>query len=156
MIPAWALAAFLAAVSAVPGQMTLHEHGRTGTIIATQTNGVTDVTLTADDPDGPSGQCTETWVDIIPEFRHKPHYNPAVFVNCTGVPTKIEGLFHESRSVVAMRTAICEVPNTAGPIVRNTKNCLNGAHIGLQSGKSYAQIAVHDNSTPEGVLVYHA
>src|SRR4051812_33778133 len=57
-------------------------HGRTGSVARFSGSGGNSVTLTANDNDGPGGACTETWVD----YSTKPHehWNPGVFVNCSG------------------------------------------------------------------------
>jgi hypothetical protein len=54
-----------------------------------------------------------------------------------------------------MGVVVCEVPNTSGPITRNSGNCKGqlGAMY-LHSGQPYSRFAVRADQYPDGVQVY--
>ena len=133
-------------------------NGRSGSVSRYQsTNGSSVsnwVTFTANDNDGPGGKCTETWVD----YSTKPHqhWNPGVFVNCSGGTRSFSpGLTNNGKTIAGMGVVVCEVPNTSGPIVRNSGNCKGqlGAMY-LHSGQPYRKFAVTADSMPSGIQVY--
>ena len=135
-------------------------NGRTGSVARYQvkSGGKVDnyVTFTANDNDGPGGKCTETWVD----YSTKPHqhWNPGVFVNCSGGDRSFSpGLTNNGTTIAGMGVVVCEVPDTSGPISRNKSNCRGqlGAMY-LHSGQSYSRFDVSADSMPSGIQVYHS
>jgi hypothetical protein len=128
-------------------------HGRSGTVQHLDVNGVNSVTLSANDPDGPGGMCTETWVD----YSTKPHrhFNPAVLVNCSGTTKTVAGVLSTSYSGISgIGVVVCEVPNTSGPIVRTSSNCKGQlSAMYLHSGQRYSSFQVSAVSYPNGVIV---
>jgi hypothetical protein len=129
-------------------------NGRSGTILRFSDQGGNSVTLIADDHDGPGGKCTETWVD----YSTKPHehWNPGVFVNCSGGTRSVSNaLTNNGKTIRGMGVVVCEVPNTSGPITRNSGNCKGqlGAMY-LHSGQPYSRFAVRADQYPDGVQVY--
>ena len=128
-------------------------HGRSGTVQRLNVNGVSSVTLSANDPDGAGGMCTETWVDYSTK-PHK-HFNPAVLVNCSGTTKTVSGILQTPYSGISgIGVVVCEVPNTSGPIVRTSSNCKgNLSAMYLHSGKRYSSFAVTAVSFPDGVIV---
>jgi hypothetical protein len=109
--------------------------------------------LTADDSDGPGGKCTETWVD----YSTKPHehWNPGVFVNCSGGKRSITAMTNNGKTIRGMQLIVCEVPNTSGRITRNKSNCRGqiGAMY-LHSGQPYSRFDVSADQSPSGIQVY--
>jgi hypothetical protein len=128
-------------------------HGRSGTVQRFAVNGVNSLTLSANDPDGRGGLCTETWVD----YSTKPHrhFNPAVLVNCSGTTKTVAGVLSTSYSGISgIGVVVCEVPNTSGPIVRTSSNCKGQlSAMYLHSGKRYSSFQVTAVSFPDGVIV---
>lgn len=128
-------------------------HGRSGTAQRFSVNGVSSLTLSANDPDGAGGLCTETWVD----YSTKPHrhFNPAVLVNCSGTTKTVAGVLATPYTGISgMGVVVCEVPNTSGPIVRTSSNCKgNLSAMYLHSGKRYSSFQVTAVSFPDGVIV---
>jgi hypothetical protein len=128
-------------------------HGRSGTVQRFAVNGVNSLTLSANDPDGSGGLCTETWVD----YSTKPHrhFNPAVLVNCSGTTKTVAGVLSTSYSGISgIGVVVCEVPNTSGPIVRTSSNCKGQlSAMYLHSGKRYSSFQVTAVSFPDGVIV---
>ncbi len=129
-------------------------HGRSGTVERYATSSGNWVTLSADDSDGPGGKCTETWVD----YSTKPHehWNPGVFVNCSGGKRSVSpALTNKGKTISGIGIVVCEVPDTSGPIVRNSGNCKGqlGAMY-LHSGQSYKRFAVTADQSPSGIQVY--
>lgn len=112
------------------------------------------VKLTADDADGPGGKCTETWVD----YSTKPHehWNPGVFVNCSGGKRSISpAMTNNGKTIQSMQIIVCEVPKTSGRITRNSSNCRG--QIGsmyLHSGQAYTRFDVNADQYPSGIQVY--
>ena|GEM_PF-6388619 len=128
-------------------------HGRSGTVQRLDVEGVSILTLSANDPDGSGKMCTETWVDYSTK-PHK-HFNPAVLVNCSGTTKTVAGILATPYSGISgMGVVVCEVPNTSGPIVRTSSNCKgNLSAMYLHSGKRYSSFAVTAVSFPDGVIV---
>jgi hypothetical protein len=128
-------------------------HGRSGTVQRFAVNGVTSATLSANDPDGAGGLCTETWVD----YSTKPHqhFNPAVLVNCSGTTKTIAGVLATPYTGISgIGVVVCEVANTSGPIVRTSSNCKgNLSSMYLHSGQRYSSFQVTAVSFPNGVIV---
>lgn len=129
-------------------------NGRSGTVLRFAGANGNSVTLTANDPDGPGGQCTETWVD----YSTKPHehWNPGLLVNCSGgVRTVAGALTNNGKTIRGMGIVVCEVPNTSGPITRNSSNCKGqlGA-MWLHSGQRYSSFRVTADQMPSGVQIY--
>jgi hypothetical protein len=128
-------------------------HGRSGTVQRFQVNGVTSLTLSGNDPDGPGGLCTETWVD----YSTKPHqhFNPAVLVNCSSTTKTVAGILSTPYGGISgMGVVVCEVPNTSGPIVRTSSNCKGQlSAMYLHSGQRYSSFQVSAVSYPNGVIV---
>jgi hypothetical protein len=113
------------------------------------------VSFTATDSDGPGGKCTEVWVD----YSTSPHvhWNPGVFVNCSGgTRTLSQGLTNSGTTIKGMGVAVCAVPNTSGRITRNSSNCRGqtGAMY-LHSGQRYSSFDVSADQHPSGIQVYH-
>jgi hypothetical protein len=112
------------------------------------------VTATADD--SPGGRCTETWWD----YATKPHrhFNPGVVVNCTGSKQTLSKLHVTNYyGIAGFQVIVCSVPNTNGPITRNSSNCrgdLGGMY--LHSGKRYEQFGVNAIQYPNGVRIDRA
>jgi hypothetical protein len=129
-------------------------NGRSGTAIRFSDHGANSVTITAVDPDGPGGRCTETWVD----YTTKPHehWNPALVVNCSGgTRTVSNALTNNGKTINGMGVVVCEVPNTTGPITRNSGNCKGQLSlVWLRSGQRYSSFALSADQHPEGVQVY--
>jgi hypothetical protein len=126
-------------------------HGRSGTVQRFNVNGLTSLTMSANDDAG--GLCTETWVD----YSTKPHqhFNPAVLVNCSGTSKTIAGVLATHYSGISgMGVVVCEVPNTSGPIMRSSSNCKGQlSTMYLHSGKRYSSFQVSAVSFPDGVIV---
>jgi hypothetical protein len=126
--------------------------GRTGTVERFNDDG-NYVTLTAEDTDGPGGKCTETWVD----YSTKPHehWNPGVFVNCSGNTRSVKALTNNGTTIRGVGLVVCEVPNTSGRITRNSSNCRGqlGAMY-LHSGQPYSRFDVTADKSPSGIQVY--
>lgn len=127
-------------------------NGRTGSIARYADNG-NYIVFTANDADGPGGKCTETWAD----YSTKPHehWNPGVFVNCSGGTRTKTAMTNNGKTIRGAGIIVCEVPNTAGPIVRNSKNCRGqiGAMY-LHSGQRYSRFDVNADQHPSGIQVY--
>jgi hypothetical protein len=131
-------------------------NGRTGSVERYSDSGRNYVRLTADDNDGPGGKCTETWVD----YSTKPHehWNPGVFVNCSGGKRSISpAMTNNGKTIRGIGIVVCEVPNTSGRIVRNKGNCRGqiGAMY-LHSGQPYSRFDVTADQHPDGIQVYKA
>jgi hypothetical protein len=129
-------------------------NGRSGTALRFAGSSGNSVTLIAVDADGPGGKCTETWVD----YSTKPHehWNPGVFVNCSGGTRSVaNALTNNGKTITGMGVVVCEVPNTSGPITRNSGNCKGqlGAMY-LHSGQRYSSFRVTADQRPDGVQVY--
>ena len=132
--------------------------GRSGTVAryTDQRDGRTvhSVTMTANDTDGRSGRCTETWVD----YRTKPHQhlNPGVLVNCSGETGRVSGAVSTRyHGVVGMGVIVCEVPNTSGRITRNESNCRGSlGAMSLHSGQRYNDFEVDADRAPGGVRIW--
>jgi hypothetical protein len=129
-------------------------NGRSGVVLRFADHGTNSVTMFADDADGPGGRCTETWVD----YSTKPHehFNPGVFVNCSGGTRSVSGaLTNNGKTVNGMGVVVCEVPNTSGPITRNSSNCKGQlSAMYLHSGQKYSSFRVTADQSPNGVQVY--
>jgi len=117
---------------------------------------VTSVAMTATDPDGGQGRCTETWVD----YSTKPHQhlNPGLFVNCSGGTRGVAGaVATDYGGVVGMSVIVCEVPDTSGRISRDESNCRGGlGGMSLHSGRRYDEFEVHAPVSPGGVRIWRA
>lgn len=103
---------------------------------------------------GSNGKCTEVWWD----YATKPHqhYNPGVFVNCSG-STRTLSRAHvvNYHGIRGFQLIVCEVPNTSGGISRTSKNCkgdLGGLY--LHSGQKYSRFSVKAMRFPSGIVVY--
>jgi hypothetical protein len=111
------------------------------------------VLFTSEDKDGSGGKCTETWVD----YSTKPHehWNPGVFVNCSGGKRTVKGLTNNGKTIRGFGLIVCSVPNTSGRIVRNSSNCRGqlGAMY-LHSGQAYSRFDVTADQHPSGIQVY--
>jgi hypothetical protein len=133
-------------------------NGRSGTVLRFADRAAAkvsnSVTISANDADGPGGRCTETWVD----YATKPHehFNPGVLVNCSGGNRSVSGaLTNNGRTVNGMGVVVCDVPNSSGPITRNSSNCKgNFSAVYLHSGQRYANFRVSADQRPDGVQVY--
>ena len=114
------------------------------------------VAMTATDADGRGGRCTETWVD----YRTRPHrhFNPGLFVNCSGGTRRVSGaVANDYEGVFGMTVVVCAVPDTSGPITRNRSNCRGGVSgIDLQSGKRYDDFRVNAAQYPSGIRIWRA
>jgi hypothetical protein len=137
-------------ISGVPG-------GRSGTVqrYADRSGTVSNsLTISANDADGPGGRCTETWVD----YSTKPHlhFNPGLFVNCSGGNRSVSGaLANNSKNVAGVAIVVCDVPNTTGSITRNSANCRGSlSAIYLHSGQRYDRFRVSASQYPSGVKIY--
>lgn len=104
--------------------------------------------------DRPGGKCTEVWWD----YATKPHqhFNPAVFVNCSG-STRTINRAHVTNyhGIAGFQVIVCEVPNTSGAISRSKKNCkgdLGGMY--LWSGRKYSRFGVKAIQRPNGIRIY--
>ena len=142
-----------AATGQVQKKTVIGVHGRTGSATRFSINGNNSVLFSATDTDGPGGQCTETWVD----YSTKPHehWNPGVLVNCSGGTKTFTGLTNKGKTISGMGVVVCEVPNTTGPIARNSSNCKGQlSAMYLHSGQSYSRFAVTADQSPSGVQVY--
>jgi hypothetical protein len=160
---ALAASASLMTLVAAPAQAGLVQQksatgpsGRSGSVERYSTSGSNYVRLTADDNDGAGGKCTETWVD----YSTKPHehWNPGVFVNCTGGKRSVSpALTNNGKTIRGIGLVVCEVPNTSGRIVRNSGNCRGqlGAMY-LHSGQPYSRFDVTADQHPDGIQVYKA
>jgi hypothetical protein len=152
-VPAWADSTLVQkkTVSGVPS-------GKSGSALryADRTDGhiSNSVTIFANDADGPGNRCTETWVD----YSTKPHlhFNPGLLVNCSGGNRSVSGaLINNYSGVAGMAVVVCDVPNTSGPITRNSNNCRgNLSGIYLHSGKKYDQFRVSASQYPSGVKIW--
>lgn len=112
------------------------------------------VSVTSKDSDGPGGKCTETWWD----YSTKPwqHFNPGVTVNCSG-GTKSWSRIHvtDYHGIAGVGVIVCEVPNTTGPITRNSNNCRgNIGSLYLHSGQKYSRFGVKAIRYPSGITIY--
>jgi hypothetical protein len=103
---------------------------------------------------GSNGKCTEVWWD----YATKPHqhYNPGVFVNCSG-STRTLSKAHVVKyfGIRGFQLIVCEVPKTSGAISRTSKNCkgdLGGLY--LHSGQKYSRFSVKAMRFPSGIVVY--
>jgi uncharacterized protein YraI len=150
------VAAVLPALAAtqVQSKSVAGPNGRTGSVTRFSDNGTNSLALVANDADGPGGLCTETWVD----YTTKPHehWNPAVLVNCSGGVRSVSPvLTNNGRTINGMGVVVCEVPNTSGPITRNSSNCKGDRKdVWLRSGQSYSGFQTTAAQHPEGVRVY--
>ena len=128
-------------------------NGRSGRVERYSGSSGNYVTLTANDSDGPGGKCTETWAD----YSTKPHehWNPGVFVNCSGGKRSLKGLTNNGKTIQGFGLVVCSVPNTSGRIVRNSSNCRGqiGAMY-LHSGQPYSRFDVSADQYPSGIQVY--
>jgi hypothetical protein len=129
-------------------------NGRSGTALRYAGSSGNSVTLIAVDSDGPGGKCTETWVD----YSTKPHehWNPGMLVNCSGGTKTVAGaLTNNGKTISGMGVVVCEVPNTSGPIVRNSNNCKGQlSAMWLHSGQRYSNFDVTADQMPSGIQVY--
>jgi len=133
-------------------------HGRSGTasryVDDSGGNVHNSVTITAKDADGPGGKCTETWVD----YSTKPHqhFNPGLLVNCSGGTRTVSNVMrNDYPHVSGMGVVVCEVPDTSGPIERDSDNCSgNLSAVYLWSGKRYSSFKVSAPSYPNGVNIW--
>jgi hypothetical protein len=133
-------------------------HGRTGIVERYQSSSGGKVSnyvkFTAKDTDGAGGKCTEVWVD----YSTKPHehWNPGVFVNCSGGTRSFSpALTNNGKTIRGMGVVVCEVPNTSGSIVRNSSNCKgNLGAMYLHSGQRYSSFDVTADQRPSGIQVY--
>ena len=133
-------------------------NGRAGSVLrfADRTAGhiANSVTISANDADGSGGRCTETWVD----YSTKPHehFNPGLLVNCSGGNRSVSGvLTNNSKNVAGVGIVVCEVPNTSGPITRNSNNCRGQfSAVYLHSGQSYSHFKVNADQYPDGVNIW--
>lgn len=156
----------LLAVGALPAQAEANlvkkksvtgPHGRLGTAAWYQEKKdgkvSNSVRFTADDNDGPGGKCTETWVDYSTK-PHK-HWNPGVFVNCDGGTRSFTGMTNNGETIRGFGLIVCEVPDTSGPITRNSSNCRGDmGSMYLHSGQRYSSFDVTADSMPSGIQVY--
>lgn len=112
--------------------------------------------VTVTNRDKPGGKCTEVWWD----YSTKPwqHFNPGVVVNCTGKTVTMSKLHMTSyHGIAGVGVIVCEVPNTSGPIIRNSKNCRgNLGAMYTYSGKPYKRFAVKATQRPNGIYVHWA
>jgi len=133
-------------------------HGRSGTMqrYADNGGGNNRVTISATDPDGAGGKCTEVWVD----YSTKPHehFNPGLLVNCSGRTKTVSGvLTNDYAHITGAGVVVCEVPRTSGPIVRNSGNCRGQlGSVYLHSGQSYSHFKVNADQRPNGVNIFGA
>jgi len=159
---ALAATASLLTIVAAPAQAGLVQKksatgpsGRSGSVERYSDSGQNYVRLTADDNDGPGGKCTETWVD----YSTKPHlhFNPGLLVNCSGGNGSVSGVLTNNYSGISgIGIVVCEVPNTSGPITRNSSNCKgNLSAMYLWSGKKYSSFQVKADQYPNGVNIWH-
>jgi len=147
-----------AAGDAVQRKTVTGDGGRSGTVTryVERRDGrtVTSLTMTADDPDGGQGRCTETWVD----YSTKPHQhlNPGLLVNCSGGERGVSGaVATDYDGVAGMSVVVCEVPDTSGPIRRDESNCRGGlGAMSLHSGRRYDQFESSGAVSPEGVRIW--
>jgi hypothetical protein len=110
--------------------------------------------VTAVAKDSPGGTCTEVWWD----YSTKPHqhFNPAVFVNCSG-KTRTLGRAHVTNyhGIAGMGVIVCEVPNTSGSISRSKKNCKGElGSMYFWSGRKYSSFGVKAIQRPNGIRIY--
>ena len=142
-----------AASSQVQKKSVTGPSGRTGTAARFAGSDGNYVVFTAEDTDGPGGKCTETWVD----YSTKPHehWNPGVFVNCSGGTRSLKGMTNNGKTIRGMGLVVCEVANTSGKITRNSSNCRGqlGAMY-LHSGQPYSRFDVTADQSPSGIQVY--
>jgi len=158
-ISAGLFAAFVVPAQAASGPVQKKSvsgpHGRSGTVARYADHGVNWVTLSANDNDGSGGKCTETWVD----YSTKPHlhFNPGLLVNCSGGNGSVSGVLTNNYSGISgIGIVVCEVPNTSGPITRNSSNCKgNLSPMYLWSGKKYSSFQVKADQYPNGVNIWH-
>jgi len=135
-------------------------HGKSGSVrrYADRTAGhvSNSVTMSADDADGSGDRCTETWVD----YSTKPHlhFNPGLFVNCSGGKRSVSGVHTNDYSGVrGMAVVVCDVPKTTGRITRDSDNCRgNLSGIYLHSGQKYDHFRVSASRYPSGVKIWRA
>lgn len=133
-------------------------HGRTGKVsryVDRKDGAVLNyLTITAKDPDGRGGKCTETWID----YATKPHqhFNPGLLVNCSGGTASLSKVFRTSyEGIRGVQIVVCEVPKTSGRITRNSKNCRgNVSGIYLRSGRRYRDFSVDAIQRPGGVKIW--
>ena len=114
------------------------------------------VSMSATDSDGGGGRCTETWVDY--RTRPRVHFNPGLFVNCSGGTRKVSGAVdNDYKGVVGVAVVVCEVPDTSGRISRTERNCrgrLNEVYV--RSGQRYDQFRSNAVQHPGGVRIWRA
>jgi hypothetical protein len=146
-----------AAASLVKKKSVTGPHGRLGTAAWYQEKKdgkvFNSIKFTADDVDGPGGKCTETWVD----YSTKPHvhWNPGVFVNCSGGTRSLTGMTNNGTTIQGFGLVVCEVPNTRGRITRNSSNCRGQlGSMYLHSGQSYSGFDVTADQHPSGIQLY--
>lgn len=114
------------------------------------------VSMSATDSDGSGGRCTETWVDY--RTRPRVHYNPGLFVNCSGGTRRVSGAVdNDYQGVVGVAVVVCEVPDTSGRITRTERNCRGRLNeVYLRSGQRYEQFRVNAVQHPGGVRIWRA
>jgi hypothetical protein len=146
------------AASPVQTKSVTGPNGRSGSVARFQVKNGTGVdnyvTFTANDNDGPGGKCTETWVDYSTSPHE--HWNPGVFVNCSGGSRSFSpGLTNSGKTIKGMGVVVCEVPNTSGSITRNKSNCRGQlSAMYLHSGQRYSSFDVGADQMPSGIQVY--
>lgn len=100
------------------------------------------------------GRCTETFWD----YATKPHlhFNPGVLVNCSGGSATRSNIHVTNyHGIAGMQVVVCDVPDTDGPITRNSKNCKgNLSGIYLRSGQRYSRFGVKAIQYPSGITLY--
>jgi hypothetical protein len=145
------------AASLVQKKSVTGPHGRTGSVERYSENSGGKVSnwviFMANDNDGPGGKCTETWVD----YSTKPHehWNPGVFVNCSGGKRTLKGMTNNGKTIKGMGVIVCEVPDTSGKITRNKSNCRGQVgSMYLHSGQPYSRFDVNADQRPSGIQVY--
>jgi hypothetical protein len=110
--------------------------------------------VTAVAKDSPGGKCTEVWWD----YATKPwkHFNPGVFINCSGkTRTLKKAHVTDYHGIAGLQVIVCEVPNTNGPISRSKKNCKgNLGGLYMYSGRKYSHFGVKAIRFPNGIRIY--
>lgn len=114
------------------------------------------VNMSATDSDGSGGRCTETWVDY--RTRPRVHYNPGLFVNCSGGTRRVTGAVdNDYKGVVGVAVVVCEVPDTSGRISRTERNCRGRLNeVWVRPGQRYDQFRVNAVQHPGGVRIWRA
>ena len=111
------------------------------------------IKIAAKDGDGSGKRCVEVWID----YATKPHrhYNPGMVRNCGGRTETVSKFFATDYfGIRGMQLVVCDVPNTSGRIVRNSKNCRgNLGGIYLRSGRKYSHFEVSALRFPSGVKI---